>query len=191
MQKPLLGKKIAVLVANGFSEKDFTTVQKKILPLGADMRIVSMDNGLITSWNGEGWGLNFASDNVLSEALAADYSMLLVPGGRRSVEKLKLTAHTRRFVNGFLNMNKSVVLFEEAVELLAFAEQHMNYEASAPADVKELLEQQGANVCDESITIDRNLLTGRSDDETRETLCDVIPEFLIEEDTAMPESVAA
>ena len=122
MKKPLLGEKIAVLVANGFSEKDLTLTQKALINAGASIRIVSMDHGLVNSWNDLGWGLNFAADQVLSEALAADYDMLLVPGGQRSVEKLKLTAHTRRFIGGFVGMSKPVVFFEEAADLLAFAD---------------------------------------------------------------------
>ena len=105
MQTPLSnslqGAKIAILVANGFNEQDLTSAQRILQGYGAYLRVISMDNGLVNSWNGTGWGLNFAADKMLNEALAADFSMLMVPGGRRSVDKLKLTAHTRRFINGF------------------------------------------------------------------------------------------
>lgn len=126
MSQSLRGQKIAVLVANGFSEKDLTLMQKEILHSGAQIRIVSMDAGLVNSWDDEaepaGWGLNFAADAVLSRALAADYDMLLVPGGERNVEKLQLTAHTRRFIRGFVDAGKAVVFYNNAAQLLPFAE---------------------------------------------------------------------
>lgn len=195
MKKPLLGEKIAVLVANGFAEQDLTQAQKILRTAGADIRIVSMDNGLVTSWADTGWGLNFAADSVLSEALAVDYTMLLVPGGQRSVEKLKLTAHTRRFINGFLNAKKPTVMFEDAVDLLVFSEKAGEYEVSGAEKLKDALEEAGAVWNDSASTTDGMLLTGKSDSETRDMLCKEAAGFLIgavqEQEEAAQHSVAA
>ena len=179
MQKPLLGEKLAVLVANGFCEQDLTQAQRVLLSAGVDMRIISMDNGLVNSWSGENWGLNFAADKMLSEALAVDYGMLLVPGGKRSIEKLKLTAHTRRFVNGFLNAGKPVVMCGDAVELLDFAGVASEYSAADPQD--------------EGYVVDRHLMSGASTDENREDFCQAMASYLIQqvEANAEPASVAA
>lgn len=122
MQKPLLGHKIAFLVANGLNESDLIETQKIIQALGADTRIISMDQGLVSSLNDQGWGLNFAADHSLNQSLAADYSGIVVPGGKRSVEKLQLTAHTRRFIRGFYETDKPVCLLNDAADLQAFAE---------------------------------------------------------------------
>ncbi len=122
MRNQLSGQKIAVLVANGFNETDMTQAQRALLDSGADIRIVSMDQGLVNSWKDGAWGLHFASDQVLSSALAADYDILIIPGGEKSMDKLKLTGHTRRFVGGFMNIGKPVVAFDEANDLLAFLE---------------------------------------------------------------------
>ncbi len=191
MNKPLLGEKIAVLVSNGFSEKDFTHIQKTLMSAGADMRIVSMDNGLVNSWNDEGWGLNFAADTALSAALAADYTMLLVPGGQRSIEKLKLTAHTRRFVNGFLNAKKPAVLFEDAVDLLVFAEKAGEYDVAGPQKLKESLEQAGATWVDCVYAVDGSLMTGKSDEDTRDAFCAQVAEFLVHGGAGQDQPVAA
>ncbi len=122
MKSPLSGSKIAFLVANGLDEADLIEAQKTVQALGADTRIISMDQGLVSSLNDKGWGLNFAADQALNQSLAADYSALVIPGGRRSVEKLQLTAHTKRFINGFYTTGKPVCIIDEAVELLKFAE---------------------------------------------------------------------
>ncbi len=93
--KPLLGTKIALLVSNGFNEQDLTVVQRALLDAGANMRIVSAEQGLVHSWNGEGWGHHYAIDSPLGSALGADFSMLVIPGGTAGMDKLKLTAHTK------------------------------------------------------------------------------------------------
>ncbi|NCT41165.1 MAG: hypothetical protein GW778_05850 [Alphaproteobacteria bacterium] len=122
MQKPLLGHKVAFLAANGLNETDLIGAQKIVQALGGDTRIIGMDQGLVSSLNEHGWGLNFAADQALNQSLAVDYSAVVVPGGKRSIEKLQLTAHTRRFLRGFYESNKPVCLVNEASELLAFAE---------------------------------------------------------------------
>lgn len=164
MNKPLLGEKLAVLVANGFNEQDLVRTQRIVQDLGADMRIVSMDQGLVNSWRGTDWGLNFASDNVLNEALAADYSMLAIPGGQRSIDKLKLTAHTRRFINGFIGSAKPVLALAEAVELLEFAD---------------VLAGRRVAGQEETYAVDANLMTGISLDDADEDYINAIKEFLV------------
>lgn len=170
------GKKAAILVANGFCEQDVTVVQRALQAGGAATRIISMeDHGLANSWNGEGWGLHFAADAVLKSALAVDYSMLVIPGGRRSVEKLRLTAHTRRFLSGFLAAGKPVALFDEAVDLLVFAEQAEGRQVTGQEDQRDELVAHGAKWVDQACAIDDNLITGRAKgDEARETLVNAI-----------------
>jgi protease I len=168
MHKPLLGQKLAVLVANGFCEKDLTEMQRGLMKTGADVRIVGMDQGLVNSWNESGWGLNFASDKMLSEALGADFSMLVIPGGQRSVDKLKLTAHTRRFIGSFMDSRKPVVAFDQAIDLIVFAQRVTGRTITGPAQLKEEAEKAGAVWADEAFAIDGNLMTGGSMTGSRE-----------------------
>jgi protease I len=178
MTKPLLGEKIAVLVANGFSEKDLTLTQKALMGSGAVLKIVSMDQGLVNSWNEQGWGLNFAVDQQLSEALAADYDVLIVPGGQRSNEKLKMTAHTRRFVGGFMNAGKPVVLFEDAVDLLAFADKAQDVTLCGPERLQAAAVAAGAKWSEEASCVSGLVMSGRSSESGSEALCGEVVKFL-------------
>lgn len=118
MSKFLSGTKIAILAANGFNQNDFTQTQRALLTAGATLKVVSPDQGLVNGWEGASWGHHFAVDQVLSTALGADFDMLVVPGGERSINKLKTTAHTRRFISSFMAANKSIVMFNDAADLL-------------------------------------------------------------------------
>lgn len=123
MSKPLPGTKIAILVANGFDQQDFTEVQKMLNGAGAKIKIISPDQGLVNGWEGQGWGHHFPVDQTLSTALGADFDMLVIPGGTRSMEKLKTTAHTKRFFNSFMNAGKPVAVFGDVADLLVFSGQ--------------------------------------------------------------------
>lgn len=181
MNKPLLGEKLAVLVANGFCENDLTAAQRALQKAGTNVRIVGMDQGLVNGWTGDGWGLHYAADHALNAALAADFDILLIPGGQRSVDKLKLTAHTKRFIAGFMTARKPVIAFGEALELLVFCDQVDGRTVCGPDRLKEPAEQAGAQWSDEPFVIDSNLMTGGAEDGTPGDFVKAILESLIAE----------
>ena len=179
MSKTLLGVKIAVLVANGFCEQDLTETQRSLLKTGANIRIISMDQGLVNSWNGGAWGLHYAADSALSAALSADYSMLIIPGGQRSVEKLKLTAHTTRFIRGFIDTHKPVVAFDDALDLLAFCEKIGGKTVTGPDALKPVVETSGATWLDAPYAVDGDLITGGASRGTRAAYVEAVCQFLV------------
>lgn len=122
MSMNLSGLKIAILVANGFDEVDMTHAQRTLLTLGASMKIISTENGLVNSWTGTSWGHHFPTDGSVASTLAADFDGLYVPGGSRSVTKLRDNAHVRRIVRGFFDAGKPMILMGDAATLLGAAD---------------------------------------------------------------------
>ena len=163
MRSGFTSKKIAVLLSSGFNEGDLTSLQKALMPYKPDIRIVSTTRGLVNSWTGENWGLSFAADKALNETLSSDFSMLVIPGGQRSMEKLKLTAHTKRFIGGFLDTGKPVVAMGEALDLLAFIDKVDGRTVSGPDIMKDVMLQAGATWSDDNPAVDDNLMTGVRD----------------------------
>ena len=193
MTKALQGRKVAALVANGFSEKDLIAMQKGIIAAGGHLRVISMDQGLVNSWNeGDGqWGLNFAVDSKLSQALAADFDMLIVPGGKRSMQKLQLTAHTRRFIGGFIDGGKPAVFMDKGLELLMFSERAEGLSIAGPESYKEAISVANATYSDAAFCVDGTVLTGHSRAETRDAFVAQALAFLNDENVDMVEAVAA
>ena len=161
--KSLKGKSIAILVANGFDESDFTETQKRLFGSGANVNIVSLDTGLISSWHETGWGHHFAADKSASETLAADYDILFVPSGEKSVGKLSEDDHALRIVRGFAENDKPMALSGMAVELLAKCDAANGRTVTGPSDLESTMTDAGGQwASDEMITLDGNLLTGQS-----------------------------
>lgn len=159
MAKVLKDEKVAILVANGFNESEMTNVQKHLQKAGANTRIISVSQGLVNSWRDNDWGHHFAADNILSASLAVDYAMLYVPGGKRSIEKLRLTAHTKRFINGFLNSDKPVAMSGDAIELVFSSNNANRFEISIPENLRSLTEQDECKASGRAVTSDGPLLT--------------------------------
>src|ERR1700753_3738398 len=121
MHKPLAGKNVAILVASGFEELQMTEPQKALLALGASIKLIGPES-LANGWHRDSWGHYFPVDGQLSSTLSADYDMLLVPGGARSMIKLAQTPHTKRVVSAFIDDQKPVALVGDGVEILVIAD---------------------------------------------------------------------
>lgn len=166
MQKPLNGMKAAILVANGFNETEMTMFQRGMMEAGAYPKIVSVESSLANGWQGTSWGHYFAVDCQLADALSADYDVLIIPGGQRSLDKLKLTAHTRRFIGGFIAAMKPVMLVGDAGMLLSYTGQIEGLMMHGPAEHKEALVAAGAVWSENSPTIHRNIMSAVANEET-------------------------
>jgi protease I len=188
--KPLLGLKAALLVANGFCEADVTQTQRALLELGAALRIVSPEVGLACGWADEGWGHNFAVDVNIRTALGADYSMLVVPGGQRSIEKLRLTAHTRRFISSFIGSGKPVAVFDEAFELLANAADLSGRKLAGLAANEPAVLEAGADWDASGLWVDNNLLTATTA-EKRDEIIARMAKLFVEQARAVAQDAQA
>lgn len=132
MSHDLSGKKIAILIANGFQQSDVTAAQRMFQDAKATVKLVSSEAGLVNGWEGNGWGHHFASDISVSKALASDFDMVVIPGGMAHVEKLLKTEHTKRFVGGFMRAQKTIVAFADGVKVLIETGMLRDYEVAAP-----------------------------------------------------------
>jgi protease I len=159
MSKTLIGKKIACLVANGFSDSDVIHFQKLASDTGASLKFICPNIGLVSGWTGQTWGMNYAVDKALNESLGADYDYLLVPSGQRSIDKLKISAHTNRFLSSFLSANKPTILFGDALKLLIYNNSLNDCLISGPSELKKQTLDLGGKWSGQEFAIDHALFT--------------------------------
>ncbi len=168
MLKPLAGQSVAILVANGFNEIEMTTFQRAILEAGAAPKIISTESSLAHGWQDKTWGHYHPVDKSLSDALAADYDMLVVPGGFRGHDKLKQTAHTRRFIGGFMMGYKPVLALGDAVKLMAEIGVLNGMMVTGPEMAKEFVTTAGGVWSENSPTIHNNLMSVQFDEANKD-----------------------
>jgi protease I len=163
MQKPLAGKTIAVLIASGFEEIQMTDSQRALLTLGATIKLVGPE-GLANGWHGDSWGHYFPVDAQISTMLSADYDMLIVPGGGRSLIKLAQSPHTKRVVAAFIDDQKPVALVGEGVEVLAIVDRAKGLTVTGTPDSRAKLEEAGATWSEEPLVLSGNILSANGED---------------------------
>jgi protease I len=163
MQKSLAGLTVAILVANGFDEIEMTAFQRAILEAGASPKIISTESSLAHGWQNKGWGHYHPVDKHLSDALAADYDVLVVPSGYRGHEKLKQTAHTRRFIGGFMMGYKPVLAMGDAVKMMAEIGILKGFMVYAPTELSTSVSEGDAILSESSPTVHNNLMSIKND----------------------------
>ncbi len=165
MDQPLAGKTIAILVANGFEETEMTEPQRALLKAGATLRTISPEQGLVNGWHGAAWGHYFPVDQQVGDVLGADFDMLLLPGGERSLTKLRQSAHSKRIVGHFIDAGKPVAAIDHGVALLALAGKLKGRPVAAPEAFREDLAAAGAAVSEDGVVTADGMITARGLDD--------------------------
>lgn len=165
--KPLAGRTIAIMLANGFDEIEFTEPQKKLIEAGATTKVVSRANGLVNGWYEGSWGHFFPVDVDLAETLAVDYDGLVVPGGMRAVEKMAEEPHSMRVLKAFMRAAMPVSVIGDAGKLLALSDTVKGRTVTSSEDARADLEAAGASWEEAPFVVEGALVTANGVDGVR------------------------
>jgi protease I len=75
------GKKVAILVADGFEQVELTEPRKALDEAGAQTTVVSPNDKEVKGWKFTEWGDAIRVDLPLKNAAAENFDALLLPGG--------------------------------------------------------------------------------------------------------------
>ncbi|MBO6826181.1 MAG: DJ-1/PfpI family protein [Sneathiella sp.] len=160
LENTLNGKKIAILVANGFEQSHMTELHKTLIDTGAEVKIVSPEKGVVNSWHNGNWGHFFPANNHLPFTMSHHFDAIIVPGGERHATRLSSDPQTARLMRGFMEDNKPVALFEEAVQIIAFDDVAEHREVVAVESAAKAVSEKGADIVEGDLHVDDMLVTG-------------------------------
>lgn len=110
-------RKIAVLVANGYNHKELSQVMQALEAGGAKADIISKFQGMLKS--SDGTEIEVSKNSRTTESVL--YDAVYVPGGKKSVEALKMQGDAIHFVCEAFRHCKPLGATGEGVELLKVA----------------------------------------------------------------------
>lgn len=166
-QKKLSGKKVAILATHGFEYSELTSPRETLLAAGAEVDIVSQQEGNITGWSGKNWADEVKVDKTLAQASAADYDALVLPGGLINPDTLRQDKQAISFIRGFFSdqTNKPVAAICHGPWLLAEAGVLKGRKVTSYASIQTDLKNAGAQWVDEDVVVDNGLVTSRFPDD--------------------------
>jgi protease I len=161
----LQGKKVAILVADGFEQVELIEPRKALEQAGAKTEIVSPAKGQVKGWNHTEWGQQLPVDVPLKQADAEDYDALLLPGGVMNPDHLRTDPVAQRFVRSFFEAGKPVAAICHAPWTLIDAGVVRNRRLTSYHTLQTDLRNAGAQWLDQEVVTDANLVTSRKPDD--------------------------
>jgi protease I len=165
MERKLEGKKVAILVADGFEQVEMTEPRKALEEAGAETRIVSPKDGKVKGWQHTDWGDEFAVDVPLKAARPDDFDALLLPGGVMNPDKLRMQPEAVGFVRDFFEAGKPVAAICHGPWLLVEADVVRDRTVTSFPSIHTDLENAGARWVDREVVTDQGLVTSRKPDD--------------------------
>jgi len=163
--KNLNGKKVAILVTNGFEQIELEDPKKALEAAGAQTQIVSPDPGTVFGWQHTNWGDKFAVDVPLARASVQDYDALLLPGGVMNPDKLRMNQQAVEFVRAFFDAGKPVAAICHGPWMLIEAGVVKGRTLTSYPSLQTDLKNAGAKWVDREVVVDNGLVTSRNPDD--------------------------
>jgi len=158
-------KRVMILATDGFEQSELEQPKANLEKAGFDTVVVSPKDDQIKGWDKTDWGRSVAVDLTLSEAEAADFDALLLPGGQINPDKLRMEEKAVKIVRDFCESGKPVAAICHGPWLLAEADTIRGKTVTSWPSIRTDLKNAGANVVDQEVAVDGNLITSRKPDD--------------------------
>jgi protease I len=165
MTEQLNGKKIAILVAEGFEQVELEEPKKALEEEGAATDIVSPESGKVKAWKHTEWGDKFTVDVALKDAAADSYDGLLLPGGVMNPDHLRSNEEAVAFVSAFIKAGKPVAAICHGPWTLIETGMVSGKTMTSYPSIKTDLKNAGATWVDKEVVSDQGLVTSRKPDD--------------------------
>ena len=159
--KPLAGKRIAVLAADGFEQAELKTPMAALADGGAAVTLVSLRRGRIRGMHMHQPGDLARVDKAIDDAQADDYDGLLIPGGYISPDILRQSAQARAFVRQFNTAGKPLALLSQAPLILVSAGLAPRRTLTSWPGIRDDVVNAGATWLNQDVVRDAHLLSCR------------------------------
>jgi len=176
-KKDLSGKKVAILVDEGFEQVELIKPRKALDKVNAETRIVSPQEGEVRAWNLKRWGKNLPVDVSLDSADPAEFDALLLPGGVMNPDKLRMNPKAVEFVKHFVDAEKPIASICHGPWMLIEAGAVQGRTMTSWPSLQTDIRNAGGNWVDQEVVTDRGVVTSRKPDDIRAFNAKMIEEF--------------
>lgn len=158
--------RVLMLAADGFETVELFEPRKALEQAGATVTLASIARDPIQGMKGDiEKAETVTPDLTLDEVNVDDYDALVLPGGVANPDKLRVEDRAVEIVQQFMDEDKIVAAICHAPWLLAEADVIDGRRLTGFISIRTDLENAGAEVEDEEVVIDDNLITSRKPDD--------------------------
>lgn len=150
--------KIACVLGPTFEDSEFKDPYDAFRQAGHEIVIVGLEAG--AQLEGGKGKVKATVEKSFKDVKPDQFDALFIPGGA-SPDKLRAHQEAVDFVKAFMREGKPVAAICHGPQLLLSADEYKNHKMTAWKTVQGDLKKAGANVVDQEVVVDRNLVTSR------------------------------
>ena len=160
-----MSKRVMILATNGFEQSELEKPKASLEAAGFETTVVSPESGSIKGWDEKDWGNSVKVDKTLDEVSVGEFDALVLPGGQMNPDVLRMNAKAVSIVKQFAEADKPIAAICHGPWLLAEAGVLQGRTVTSWPSIRTDLKNAGANVVDQEVAEDGNLITSRKPDD--------------------------
>ncbi|MGX1546607.1 type 1 glutamine amidotransferase domain-containing protein [Streptomyces adustus] len=163
MTQELRGMRVGILATDGVERVELDQPRGALQGAGAETEIVSLRSGEIQArqFDLDAAG-TFPVDRMVADASVDDYHALLLPGGTMNPDQLRMDRDAVQFVKDFMASGKPVASICHGPWTLVEAGAVRGRRLTSWPSIRTDLRNAGAEVVDQEVVVDGQLVTSRS-----------------------------
>jgi protease I len=165
MARKLEGKRVAILVADGFEQVEMTKPRDALKEAGAETKIVSLKSGKIQGMNHMEKGDKFDVDRTLDETRPEEFDALMIPGGLYNPDAMRINEKALGFARHFFREGKPVAVICHGPQVLINADVVRGRKMTSWPAIQMDMRNAGARWVDEEVVVDNGLVSSRKPDD--------------------------
>ena len=157
--------RVLIVATDGFEEWELFGPRKILQERGAEVVLASLTRDPIQATIHDDPGKTIRPDLTIDEALADDFDALILPGGVRNPDQLRLHGNVIALIRRFAEQGKPVGAICHGPWLLVEADLLRDRVATSWPSIRTDLRNAGAKVVDQDAVTDGNIVTSRNPDD--------------------------
>jgi protease I len=161
----LRGKRVAIIVTDGFEQIEMTSPREALEREGAKCTLIAPKEGEVQGLKHHDKADKFKADMTLASANAKDFDALMLPGGVINADAIRIDKKAQQFAQEIDRAGKPIAVICHGPWLLVSAGLMNGRHVTSWPTLKDDLECAGARWEDKEYIRDRNWVSSRKPDD--------------------------
>lgn len=157
--------RVLIVATDGFEEWELFGPREILQKRGAEVVLASPELDPIQATVHDDPGKTIRPDLTVEQANADDFDALVLPGGVRNPDHLRINGRVIQLIKDFARQGKPVAAICHGPWLLVEADLLRGRMATSWPSIRTDLRNAGANVVDEPVVVGGNIITSRNPDD--------------------------
>ena len=157
--------RVLIVATDGFEEWELFGPREILQKRGADVVLASLKRDPIQATIHDDPGKTIRPDLTVDEAIADDFDALIIPGGVRNPDQLRMHPRVIELIRAFDRQGKPIAAICHGPWLLVEADLLRGRTATSWPSIRTDLRNAGAMVVDEPAVTDGKIVTSRNPDD--------------------------